>query len=169
MKFFKILIFLVLSIIIFWVIFTFITFPNMEKIENKFKSEYSQNITPDKSNYDSLVKNDLKINRTILIGKAKSSKMYDNSLPFLNNNFEPKETERIIRILNDSTNYKWGEIGTPYYDKIIVFFDGNKNEIGYVNISFDGEIEVFPNIALTKWGLLSDKGFKELLVAIRTE
>lgn len=164
----KVLLF-ILSIIFIWIIYVFATFPNMDRILKKLKSDFSENITPDKANYDVLVKNDIKNNRTILIGKAKSSKMYNNSFPFFNHSFELNETERIIKVLNDSANFDWGEIGTPYYDKIIVFYDQNKNEIGYVNISFDGEIDVFPNVAHTKWGLLSDKGFKELVKAIRTE
>lgn len=165
----KILIFLFLSIIFLWGIYTFFTFPNMEKIQDKLQNKYSVNITPDKSNYDSLVKNDTKNNRTFLKGNAKSSKIFNNSFPFLTHKFEKNQTERIIKILNDSTNYDWGEIGTPYFDKIIVFYDEDENEIGYVDISLDGEIDIFPNIALVKWGLLSDKGYKELVTAIRTE
>ena len=95
--------------------------------------------------------------------------MYKNWFPFTTHKFDKNETERILKILNDGRNYIWGEIGTPYYDQIIVFFDKDENEIGYVNISLDGQIDVFPNIASTKWGCLSDKGFKELVTAIRTE
>ena len=159
----------ILSIITFWGIYIYFTFPNMEKIKNNLKTSYSENITPDKLNYENLVKNDIKENRTILIGKTKSSKMFNHSFPFLTHKFEPSETARILKILNDSKNYDWGEIGTPYYDKILVFYDENQNEVGYVNISLDREIEIFPNLALTKWGLLSDKGFRELVIAIRTE
>ena len=79
------------------------------------------------------------------------------------------ETEKILKIICDSTNYKWGEIGTPFYDKTIILFDKNKNEIGYIDISLDGQIDMFPNLAITKWGLLTNKGFKELVIATRTE
>ena len=164
----KTIIFIILIIFI-WAIYIFIRFPSIEKIENKLKNKYTENITPDKTNYDSLVKKDFEENRTILLGKAKSSEMYDNKNPILTHTFDLNETAKIIKILNDSSSYNWGEIGTPYYDKKIIFYDKNKSEIGYVNISFDGQINVFPNVALTKWGLLSDKGFKELVIAIRTE
>lgn len=161
--------FLILSILIIWGTYIYVTFPNKEKIENNNKNKYSMNITPDINNYDSLVKIDIEKKRTILLGEAKSAEMYNNSLPFLTHKFELNETQRILKIINDSTNFDWGEIGTPYYDKIIVFFDKNKNEIGYINVSFDGQIDVFPNLTHTKWGLLSDKGFKELVIAIRTK
>ncbi|MES2575394.1 MAG: hypothetical protein V4572_10665 [Bacteroidota bacterium] len=161
--------FLILSILIIWGTYIFITFPNKEKIQNKFKHKYSINITPDKNNYDSLIKIDIEEKRTILLGEAKSAEMHNNSFPFSTHKFELNETERILKIINDSTNFDWGEIGTPYYDKFIIFFDKNKNKIGYVNISLDGQIDVFPNLTHTKWGLLSDKGFRELVIAIRTE
>lgn len=160
---------MVLSILIIWSAYIFFTFPNKEKIEKSLKDKYSQNVTPDKTNYDSLVKIDKKEKRTILLGEAKSAEMHNNSFPFSTHKFDQIETEKILKIINDSSSFDWGEIGTPYYDKIIVFFDENKNEIGYMDVSLDGQINVFPNLALTKWGLLSDKGFKDLVIAIRTE
>lgn len=154
---------------IIWSAYIFFTFPNKEKIQNSLKAKYSETLTPDKTNYDSLVKIERKEKRTILLGEAKSAEMHNNLFPFSTHKFDLNETERILKIINDSSSFDWGEIGTPYYDKIIVFFDKNENEIGYVDVSLDGQINVFPNLALTKWGLLSDKGFKELVIAIRTE
>jgi len=103
------------------------------------------------------------------LGEAKSAQMHNNSFPFSTHKFGLNQTQRILKVINDSTNFHWGEIGTPYYDKLVIFLDKNKNEIGYVNVSLDGQIDVFPNLPLTKWGLLSDKGFRELVTAIRTE
>ncbi len=165
---FKIVV-LILLLLIILSTYIFLNFPNKEKIKDKLKINYSENVTPDKNNIEELIKLDKKNNRTILLGKAVSSKMYKNLFPFTTHKFDKNETERILKILNDGSNYIWGEIGTPYYDQIILFFDKDENEIGYVNISLDGQIDVFPNIALTKWGCLSDKGFKELVTAIRTE
>jgi hypothetical protein len=169
MKNFSKIFFLILSILMIWSTYIYINFPDKEKIKSNFKDRYFKYITPDINNYDSLVKIDIKEKRTILLGKAKSAVMHNNSFPFSTHKFELNETVRILKIINDSTNFDWGEIGTPYYDKIIVFFDKNENEIGYINVSLDGEIDVFPNLAHTKWGLLSDKGFRELVIAIRTE
>ena len=160
---------LLLSILIVIAIYLFLTFPDKEKIVTNLKSKYSKSITPDKSNYDSLVNIEIKENQSILLREVKSAEMYNNTFPIFTHKFEFHETESIINILNDSTNFSWGEIGTPYYDKTIVFLDNSKNEIGYVEISFDGQINMFPNLAVTKCGLLNDKGFKELVIAIRTE
>jgi hypothetical protein len=159
----------ILLLLAIWSTYVFLNFPNKEKIKEKLKDNYSENVTPEKNNIEKLIKLDQENNRTILLGKAESSRMYKNCFPFATHKFDKNETERILKILNDGSNYIWGEIGTPYYDQIIVFFDKEENEIGYVNISLDGQIDVFPNIALTKWGCLSDKGFRELVIAIRTE
>ena len=159
----------IILLLAIWSTYIYLNFPNKEKIKEKQKNNYSENVIPEKNSSEKLIKFDIENNRTILLGKAESSKMYKNWFPFTTHKFGKNETERILKILNDSRNYIWGEIGTPYYDQIVVFLDREENEIGYVNISLDGQIDVFPNIALTKWGCLSDKGFRELVIAIRTE
>ncbi|OYU96917.1 MAG: hypothetical protein CFE21_01115 [Bacteroidetes bacterium B1(2017)] len=152
-----------------WAAYIYFTFPDTEKIIKNQKGKYHETTTPDQSTYARLVKEDKKAKRTILLGKATHSVMHDNMFPFSTHEFNLNETERILEVINDSANFNWGEIGTPYYDKIIFFYDEDENEIGYLDISLDGEIKVFPDLALTKWGLLSDKGFQELVLAIRTE
>lgn len=163
------LVLLVLISALTWLTYKVVSFPNTQKIQQKLNKRYSTYTTPDQDNYARLVKLDQKEKRTILTGKAQFSTMYDRSLPHEKHTFNQVETERILEIINDSSSFIWGEIGTPYFDKTIIFYDKNQNEIGYLDVSFDGEIDVFPNLALTKWGLLSDKGFKDLVVAIRTE
>lgn len=160
---------LAISVIIILLAYSFFTFPNKEKIKNNLINKYSESVTPDKKNFDSLVKIELNQNQSILLNETKTAKIYNNLLPLFYHKFELNETEKILKIICDSTNYKWGEIGTPFYDKTIILFDKNKNEIGYIDISLDGQIDMFPNLAITKWGLLTDKGFKELVIATRTE
>ena len=147
---------LAISVIIILLAYSFFTFPNKEKIKNNLINKYSESVTPDK-------------NQSILLNETKTAKIYNNLLPLFYHKFELNETEKILKIICDSTNYKWGEIGTPFYDKTIILFDKNKNEIGYIDISLDGQIDMFPNLAITKWGLLTNKGFKELVIATRTE
>lgn len=160
---------LAISLIIILLAYSFFTFPNKEKIKNNLINKYSESVTPDKKNIDSLVKIELNQNQSILLNETKTAKIYNNLLPLFYHKFELNETEKILKIICDSTNYKWGEIGTPFYDKTIILFDKNENEIGYIDISLDGQIDMFPNLAITKWGLLTDKGFKELVIATRTE
>lgn len=160
---------LAISVIIILLAYSFFTFPNKEKIKNNLINKYSESVTPDKKNFDSLVKIEFKQNQSILLNETKTAKIYDNLFPLFYNKFELNETEKILKIICDSTNYQWGELGTPFYDKMIILFDENENEIGYIDISLDGQIDMFPNLAITKWGLLSNKGFKELIIATRTE
>jgi len=116
-----------------------------------------------------LIRMDIANNRTFLLDKAAHSEIWNNSFPFRKHEFNLDQTERVLKILNDSSTYDWGEIGTPYYDKTIIFYGKKDEVIGYTIVSFDAQTRSFPNVALTKWGLLSDKGFKDLLTAIRTE
>lgn len=160
---------LAISVIIILLAYSFFTFPNKEKIKNNLINKYSESVTPDKKNFDSLVKIELNQNQSILLNETKTAKIYNNLFPLFYHKFELNETEKILKIICDSTNYKWGEIGTPFYDEMIILFDENENEIGYIDISLDGQIDMFPNLAITKWGLLTDKGFKELVIATRTE
>jgi hypothetical protein len=38
--------------------------------------------------------------------------------------------EQLLTILNDSTNYRWGELGTPEVHYYFTFHDHNDNIIG---------------------------------------
>jgi hypothetical protein len=117
--------------------------------------------------YDKLVMSD-QLHHSFLVDEAVHCVMYENSFPYTSHVFESDDTQNIIRMLNDSSNYRWGEIGTPHYDRCILFYDKADELAGCINISMDGEIIMFPYRAVSKWGLLSDKGFKELAMVTRT-
>lgn len=107
---------LAISVIIILLAYSFFTFPNKEKIKNNLINKYSESVTPDKKNFDSLVKIELNQNQSILLNETKTAKIYNNLLPLFYHKFELNETEKILKIICDSANYKWGEIGTPFYD-----------------------------------------------------
>ena len=159
------LIFSFLMIAAFYVLFTR---PDKEKIAERLKEKYSETVTPGSGNYDSLVKIDLQGKQAILFREVIRAQMYSNPFSVFTHKFNLDETRRILKIVTDSTNFRWGEIGTPFFDNTIVLLDKNENRIGYIDVSFDGQINMFPNLAVTKWGLLADKGFKELVTATRT-
>jgi len=67
----------------------------------------------------------------------------------------------IILILNDTANYRWGELGTPYFDRVITFHDNEGNCIGITYFDFDGQTYSYPFNAKMKWGgMKNDKLFK---------
>jgi hypothetical protein len=152
-----------------WLIYVYLTRPNTRKIEESLSDNVTGNETPTRDSYDSLIRVDIANNKTFLLDKAAYSEIWNNQFPFSKTKFNFDQTERILKILNDSSTYMWGEIGTPYFDKTIIFYGEKTDVIGYTIVSFDGQTRSFPDVALTKWGALSPEGFKDLVTAIRTE
>lgn len=62
------------------------------------------------------------------------------------------------KIAGDSTNFIWGEPGTPYTDYIVLFYDAEGNAINKVEISYDNCLSAVPHLGTMKWGGLSNKG-----------
>ena len=62
------------------------------------------------------------------------------------------EMNEILKILNDSTNYQWGEIGTPYFDKYLLFYNAKDECVGVTEVSYDGQTYSTPNLIRMKWG-----------------
>lgn len=62
------------------------------------------------------------------------------------------------KITGDSSNFIWGEPGTPYTDYIILFFDDGGKAINRVEISYDHCLTAEPHLGTMKWGGLSNKG-----------
>ena len=66
-----------------------------------------------------------------------------------------KQMNKLIRILNDTSTYTWGELGTAYFDRFITFHDKNDNCIGLTKIDFGGQTYSTPYTAKMKWGLIA--------------
>ncbi|RDK85506.1 hypothetical protein [Marinirhabdus gelatinilytica] len=63
-------------------------------------------------------------------------------------------TREVLKILNDSSSYRWGELGTPEVHYFITFYDKNDKCIGVTTIDVEGMAYSFPAIAKMKWGML---------------
>ncbi len=113
----KKIILLAISVIIILLTYSFFTFPNKEKIKNNLINKYSESLTPDKKNFDSLVKIELNQNQSILLNETKIAKIYNNLLPLFYHKFELNETEKILKIICDSTNYKWVKLELHFMTK----------------------------------------------------
>jgi hypothetical protein len=61
--------------------------------------------------------------------------------------------KELLLILNDSTNYDWGELGTPYFDKYLIFYNSKDECIGLTEVSYDGQTYSHPSLIRMKWGL----------------
>ncbi len=84
-------------------------------------------------------------------------------------NLNKSQTETILKILNDTASYVWGELGTPYFDSHFTFHDKDGNCIGYTAFSFDGQTYSTPSLAKMKWGFLTDKARVILMETINLD
>jgi hypothetical protein len=77
-----------------------------------------------------------------------------------------EELNFLIKIINDSASYGWGEVGTPYFDKYITFHNKAGRCIAIMDVSYDYQTESTPTIAKMKNGRLRDnamRAFKTVL------
>ena len=79
---------------------------------------------------------------------------------------KPDALNLLIKIINDTASYDWGEVGTPYFDKYITFHNKAGRCIAIMDVSYDYQTESTPTIAKMKNGRLKDnamRAFKSVL------
>lgn len=140
-----------------------ITYPNFKKlkdklnIESKYPNEVDWKIT-----YSSDVKYEKMNGIYFAKGLAKKARIYSGILN-LSREINEADTKRLVEILNDSTSYDWGEIGTFELDKSIIFYDKDEKEVGVTQFDVSHrQTYSFPFLRTMKWGFLSYKGRDEI-------
>lgn len=128
----------------------------IEKIQISYKSEVVQEI----EDYSLIVSKSN--SRKFPIKVPNKAIVVKNNLFRTSNHIQETDLKEIILLLNDSANYKWGEIGTPYFDIDIFYFDENNKAIGVTKFSYDGQTYSYPHIPVMKWGLLQSDAFHKL-------
>lgn len=166
---FKKILFTLLGILILTVGYFFLAYPDIDKIQSNIKGPVQESEVSDVDTYDKLVRNDIKQYGGFLTREAHHCVLIENSFPYFRHTFDSRSTQRIIAVLNDTASYRWGEVGTPYFDQTIVYYDSSESVIGYSSVSYDGQVYSYPYRALTKWGGLSDQGFRDLAIVLRTK
>ncbi len=79
-----------------------------------------------------------------------------------------EDTKRLFSILLDSSNYEWGETGTPEFSKTLIYFDEKDEVKGETIFSYDGQTYTYPsNEGQSKWGHLNDEGLKAVMKLIK--
>lgn len=84
------------------------------------------------------------------------AKIHFDNLTKPSKTLDRRQTAIILRILNDTASYVWGEIGTPHFDRHFTFHDKTGYCIGYTDFSFEGQTYSTPSLAKMKWGMLTD-------------
>ena len=78
-------------------------------------------------------------------------------------------TKRILEILNDSSSYVWGEVGTFEEKRSIVFYNDEGDPIGLTELEDSGPYTYsHPYLKLMKWGTLNPEA-SQLFVRLLEE
>jgi len=74
-----------------------------------------------------------------------------------------QQLKSVLKILNDSASYEWGEIGTPDFEGCVTFHDKSGACIGFTKLGSDGQTYSTPSTAAMKWGLLQTNELNVIL------
>lgn len=129
------------------------------KVDAAYKETFVQEVV----DYPEAVKRDAGVNLTYPRNKVAYAYVEFDDL--LNFRFKllDSQLETILKVLNDSSSYQWGEIGTPHFDRTIYFYNHENEVIGVTLFSYDHQTYSHPHTALMKWGMLKDEAFLKLL------
>ena len=127
--------------------------------------KHCDNFTDDRKQYDTICACIKANNMTFPTENVASGEIYRNSSKD-QGEFKKGESYQIDKafidafkkLTGDTSNFRWGELGTIYTDYEIKFRDKDGNVINSAEVSLDGMISTNPNLTTTKWGLLSEKG-----------
>lgn len=144
--------------------YNYLIYPNFEEIKNNLKKDYkdySKGNDLDKLTYKDDVffeeKNDFKFPQ----GKVNSAKIYGNSF-FFPKKLNEKEILFLLKKFNDSSSFRWGEIGTFLDYKTILFYNADNKIIGITEVDEDyRQTYSVPMTKKMKWGYLKFKDEKE--------
>jgi hypothetical protein len=127
-----------------------------------FKEVYEQGEAAEKEVYAKQYEDELKHNLTFPLGevdKVVVTKGYFS----LDHTVKKEHVSQLIKLLNDTASYVWGEVGTFLPGKKLVFYDAANKPLGITNIDEDGTFTYsYPYLRRMKWGTLTQAANKEL-------
>jgi hypothetical protein len=148
--------------------FKWLTYPKFNSYEREITKQYPNESTSYPEDYDSLCK--LEFQKGVTFPKTKPSYSLLHFDKFLKPNIRltNRQMVEILESLNDTANYTWGELGTPYFDRFITFHDQKGNCVGLTKIDLGGQSYSTPYIAKMKWGLIKAENYRinELITEI---
>ncbi len=108
--------------------------------------------TADPKNYDFLVENEDKNGYSFPRHEPKKVILFSNfnywkSEYILTN----EQSEKLLKILNDSNSYRWGELGTPEVHYYLKYYNDKNELIGFTKIDQEGMAYSEPYLTKMKW------------------
>ncbi len=123
---------------------------------------YEPKEVADEELYKQQCESEIKAHLEFPLGKVDKI-IVTNGFFSIDHTVEKKNIPLVLKLLNDTASYVWGEVGTFIPGKKIIFYDSRNNPVGITHIDKE---EVFtyshPYLCRMKWGTLTEKGNKEL-------
>ena len=149
--------------------FSYVTFNGCDDCKTEIKKRYKYDKTSSIESYIDDCTLEFKNKIRFPLDEPVYAKIHFDKLTKPSKTLDNKQTETILRILNDTASYVWGEIGTPHFDRYFTFHDKSGYCIGYTDFSFDGQTYSTPSLAKMKWGMLTDMARETLMVTINSD
>ena len=129
---------------------------------HSFKKLYKSGDVADKNLYPIQCDAEAKSNLNFPIGEVDKAIVCRGFFLF-DHKVDKENTNRIIKILNDTANYIWGEVGTFLPREKIVFYDKENNPLGITEIDINGSSTYsYPYLKKMKWGSLTVEAGRQL-------
>lgn len=132
--------------------------PDCSSYKNEISRHYgySYNLTTSPEAYRDDCETEYKKNISFPIDYPDYALLHYNKLFKKNKKLSQKQLDTLLTIINDSSKYVWGELGTPYADRYVTFHLNSGRCIGLFKIDYEGNTWATPNLARMKWGLIGD-------------
>lgn len=144
------------------VVFYLYSRPPLKAIRNQVREMHPSSELSFPRDYDSLVQRDREAGINFLQGQAVTAKVFSKWLPSARFRLDSSQTARMLTVLNDSSSYRWGEVGTSRRDYQLFFLDAKGETVGYADVDLEGEVDCYPYRSVMKWGGLSEKGLSRM-------
>lgn len=144
------------------IVFNHCYFSTPETFKKSIQKKNSYQKISDRESYEKDCSLEMKQNIHFPTDKTEYAVIHFSNIFKFSHNLNFNQTQKILTILNDTSNYEWGEIGTPTFERYITFYNSKNECIGLTMLSSDHQTYSTPHIARMKWGFLSSKGFESI-------
>lgn len=149
-----------------YLIIDFVVYPELERHKDEIKFRDVNNVS-DSKHYVVDCKKEYSEKRNFPLEEVAYSKLHYIYPWKLDKKFDKEKTKEILIILNDSSSYEWGEIGTPFFDSHLTFHSKNGQIIVLTELSKEGQTYSTPSLFRMKWGFIKEKKYSELCKKIK--
>ncbi|GAA4245885.1 hypothetical protein [Winogradskyella damuponensis] len=139
--------------------------PSIENIHEEIAKNNSYSVeTPLHETYDSLCRIENENGIYFPNKSVKYAKLTKNGIWKTSELIKGKELKELLEFLNDSTSYRWGELGTPETHYFLTYYDQSDLCIGMTTIDLEGMAYSYPSTARMKWGMLKEMKLIDKLI-----